>query len=129
MTPEEIIDLLTLAAAVDGREVGQADVAAWHMIIGDLDFADARQALVEHYQDSRFKVMPADIRQRVKAVRRARLDRALLAAPPPELVGQPGKYKAELHRQIAAIASAKDVNEVLGIRDRSELRAIEGGMP
>ena len=67
MTPDQTIDLLTFASAIDGREVGQTDVAAWHLIVGDLDFHDAHQALVEHYRNSRFKVMPADVLKRVRA--------------------------------------------------------------
>jgi hypothetical protein len=125
MTPEEIIDLLTFAAAVDGRDVGKADVAAWHVVIGDLNFGDAQQALVEHYQESRFRVMPADVRQRVKAIRRDRLERAVIEAPEHELADQPGRYKAELDRRIREIAGGKDVNRVLA-NDRRQLRAVEG---
>lgn len=126
MTPEEIVDLLALAASVDGRELGKADVAAWHLVIGDLDLADAQQALVEHYRESRFKVMPADVRQRVKAIRRARLDHAVIEAPAHELTDQPGRYKAELSQRIEQIASGKDMNRVLA-DDRRRSRAVEGG--
>ena len=39
MTTEEVIDLLTLMASYDRRTVGNADVAAWRLVVGDL--ADA----------------------------------------------------------------------------------------
>jgi hypothetical protein len=125
ITPEEIIDLLTLAAAVDSRDVSQADVAAWHMVIGALPFADALQALVEHYRKSRFSVMSADLRQGVKAIRRTRLEHAPIPAPRPELTDSPSQYHSELQRMIREIADGKNVSTVLG--ERGQPHAIAGG--
>lgn len=127
MTLEEIIDLLTFASAVDGRDVGQADVTAWHMIIGDLPFPDAQQALVEHYRESRYKIMPADIRKRVSAIRRTRLEHTPVPAPPAELADRPAEYQAELQRRVRAIASGWDPARMLDYGE--PLRAIEGGKP
>jgi hypothetical protein len=72
----EVIDLLALAAAFDRRTVGEADVSAWMSVLGDLNYADARQALTEHYAEHREFAMPADIRGRVKIIRRDRLSAA-----------------------------------------------------
>jgi hypothetical protein len=104
MTLDETIDLLTAAAAFDQRTVGQADAMAWHAAVGDLDFGDAQAAMIGHYRDTRDRVMPADIRKRVKAIRRDRLDRAIVTAPDPELADDPGRYRDALKAQVRQIA-------------------------
>jgi hypothetical protein len=104
VTPDETIDLLSVAAAFDRRTTGESDVIAWHAAVGDLDFADSRTAVIAHYQQSRDWVMPADVRTRVKAMRRDRLEREIASAPPAELTGEPGRYKAELDANIRRIA-------------------------
>lgn len=104
MTPDETIDLLSVAAAFDRRTTGESDVMAWHAAVGDLDFSDSRAAVIAHYQQSRDWVMPADVRARVKAMRRDRLEREIASAPPAELTGEPGRYKAELDANIRRIA-------------------------
>lgn len=103
MTPDETIDLLTVAAAFDRRTTGESDVMAWHAAVGDLDFGDSRAAVIAHYQQSRDWVMPADVRTRVKAMRRDRLAREIIPAPPAE----PGRYKAELDASIRRIADGR----------------------
>lgn len=125
MTPAEVGLLLSLAASYDEREVGDAQVVAWFAAIQDLDFGDAEAAVVAHYQESRFKVMPADVRQRVKAMRRDRLDRVVIEAPPHDL--SPGQHKAELARRVKEIASGMSIDRALADGDRP--RAIEGGKP
>ncbi|MEU1736496.1 hypothetical protein [Streptosporangium sp. NPDC020145] len=108
MTPEETIDLLSLAASFDRRTVGRADVMAWHAAVGDLDFADARDAVVAHYRDNREWIMPADVRKRVKAVREERLARQPVPAPPAE------NYRAGLRAAIDQIAGGRSVQHALG---------------
>lgn len=126
MTPEETLDLLTFGAVLDQRiELTEPSVTAWHLVIGDLDFADAQAALGAHYQDSRYRVMPADIRQRVKAMRRDRLERTPVEAPPHELTDDPPRYKAELDRRIDEIARGWAVPGVSG----GSSRALERGTP
>ena len=49
MTPDETVDLLTVAAAFDQRTVGEGDAMAWYAVVGDLDFAEAKQAVIGHY--------------------------------------------------------------------------------
>lgn len=126
MTPEQTNDLLTFAEVLDPRiEYGTAAVAAWHLVIGDLDFADAQAALAAHYQESRYRVMPADIRHRVKTMRRDRLERTPIEAPPPELTDDPAGYKAELDRRIEEIARGWTVPAI----DRPGRKAVEGRAP
>jgi hypothetical protein len=125
MTPEETVDILTAAAAFDRRTVGRGDVAAWHAVIGDLDFADAQAAVMAHYRESRDWIMPADVRKLVKAMRRDRLDRAVIPAPGPELADQPGRYKAALDSIVNRIASGRNVARALAapVRDGAPPKA------
>lgn len=62
MTKAEIAELLTLAAAFDQRTIGESDVEAWHEVLGDICFADARDLLVAHYKARAERVMPAHLR-------------------------------------------------------------------
>lgn len=103
MTLDETIDLLSVAAAFDRRTTGESDVIAWHAALGDLDFDDSRAAVIGHYRESRDWVMPADVRIRVKAMRRDRLARELIPAP----AAEPGRYKAELNANIRRIADGR----------------------
>lgn len=81
MTIEEAIDILKTAAAYDQRTIGKTDAVAWHAVIGDLPFGDAQKAVFAYYAESRERIMPADVRSRVKAMRRDRLARQVLPAP------------------------------------------------
>lgn len=105
MTPEETVDLLTVAAAFDQRTVGEGDAMAWYAVVGDLDFNDAKQAVVGHYTDTTDRIMPAHVRSRVKAVRRDRLAREIPPAPPAELTDDPGRYKAAIEASVRRIAN------------------------
>jgi hypothetical protein len=104
VTTDEVIDLLTLMASFDRRTVGKADVAAWRLVIGELSFADAEQAVLAHYGDSREFAMPSDIRQRVKAIRAQRVRQATIPAPPPELADDPAEYQRVLTENIRKAA-------------------------
>lgn len=104
MTPEEVIDLLTTAAAYDRRTVGEADVIAWHRAVGDLDFLDAQDAVIAHYTQTTDWLMPAHVIKGVKAIRAARLALAPVPAPPAELTDQPRDYKAALQAGVTKLA-------------------------
>jgi hypothetical protein len=114
VTLDETIDLLAVAAAFDRRTVGEADAMAWQAAIGGLDFGDSRAAIVAHYQDTRDWIMPADIRKRVKAARRDRLERAIATAPDAELTDEPGRYKAALAAEIRKIAAGRSLPKAIG---------------
>ncbi|GGK61910.1 hypothetical protein Sme01_03760 [Sphaerisporangium melleum] len=104
MNPEEVIDLLTTAATFDRRTVGDADVIAWGAAVGDLDFADAQAAVIQHYTNSTEWLMPAHVRVRVKAIRAARLAREVQPAPAPELADDPKRYQMALQQGLKQIA-------------------------
>lgn len=74
MTKAQVADLLKLIYSVDGRRMNEETPIAWQGIIGDLNFTDCRQAILEHYQQSTDWLTPAHIRKRVAAVRQARIN-------------------------------------------------------
>ena len=61
LTPATAAEVLTLAAAVDGRRVERPTAEAWAEILSDVRAGDAKAALVEHYRESPHPVTPADI--------------------------------------------------------------------
>lgn len=71
MNRAETAILLALCTSFDRRTVGEADVRAWHAVLGDVDHKQAEAAVFAHYAESRDWIMPADIRQHVRTTRRA----------------------------------------------------------
>ena len=100
MTSDEVWDLLELISSIDRRKVGLTDRQVWEGLVGDLCAADAQAAVVAHYRESREWIMPADVRTRVKAMRRDRLEREIVPAPPAD----PGPFRAGLQDNIRQIA-------------------------
>lgn len=99
MTRDEVIDLLSLAAGYDRRKAGHTDIDAWHLAVGDLRLDDARLAVVGHYRETTDWLMPAHVRQRVKAIRSARLQESPMeGTPPPDAAGYAAWYAAERKR-------------------------------
>ncbi|MFE7609229.1 zinc finger domain-containing protein [Streptomyces celluloflavus] len=85
MTPAELAEVLGFAAFYDNRTLGEGDVRAWHLIVGRLDAADARQAVIDHYGTTRDRMMPADM---LRLATRSREDHAAdIQGPglPPEI--------------------------------------------
>ena len=70
--------VLAKIAAIDNRRLDPPDggstpiLDAWHEVIGDLGFQDCIEAVTAHRCESREWIQPADIRQRVLAVRAKR---------------------------------------------------------
>jgi hypothetical protein len=104
MNASETGKLLGLMALYDNRKVGPPDVVAWLKVVGDLPYADAETAVAEHYAETRERIMPADVRQRVKAMQAERLRQTPVPAPPPELLDDPAAYRAHLRESAARIA-------------------------
>lgn len=76
MNLTEMTHVLALAQTFDQRTVGEADVLAWHSILSDVDYADARTAVTRHYDQHTERIMPAHIR---RAVEQIELERARAA--------------------------------------------------
>lgn len=110
MDANEVGKLLGFMALADNRKPPEDDegrkamIAFWLGQVGDLDYADASQAVQDHYRDSREWIMPADIRRRVKAIRADRLARKPLPAPPAEVADQPGRYQQIVAANVKRIA-------------------------
>jgi hypothetical protein len=68
MNKTETAQLLTMASAIDNRTVGVETVEAWFMVIGDLDYKDASEALFTHFKTSGEYFMPRHIVDGVKLI-------------------------------------------------------------
>ena len=66
MTLSETADLLSIAAAIDKRTLGESDVRAWQMVLDDISFTDGTAALRDYYRQNTKPIMPSDIVRRVK---------------------------------------------------------------
>jgi hypothetical protein len=75
MNIDEIGALLAICATFDYRNPGTVDLEAWEAVLGDLTFADAREAVLAYYRANRERIMPADVRRGVSVIRRARVER------------------------------------------------------
>ena len=115
MNAEETARLLAKCASFDRRKIGELDIIAWLEVLGDLPYRDCEQAVTGHYSDSTDWIMPAHIRQRVKAMRRDRVNREVVAAPPPELTGEPGRYRDELRARVRDIADGRSLKRAIGV--------------
>jgi len=113
MTSDEVWDLLELIASIDRRKVGLTDRQVWEGFVGDLDAADAQAAVIAHYTEATDWIMPAHIRQRVKAMRRDRLAREIVPAPPPENADNPVRYRETLKADLRAIADGKVIPKAI----------------
>jgi hypothetical protein len=107
VTPIEAGKLLGLMALYDNRKVGDPDIVAWMNVIGDLRYDDAAQSVTDYYRDTRERIMPADIRERVREIRSRRIDDAPLGDPPDECFEDTEKYRAWLRESRRAVADGR----------------------
>lgn len=120
MTGDEIGKLLGLMALADNRkppeddEGRQAMIAFWLGMVGDLNYADAAQAVQAHYRDTREWIMPSDIRQRVAEIRAERLRIAGPVVIPPELADSPVEAIAWKQQTLDAIADGRTPPQAIG---------------
>jgi hypothetical protein len=66
MTPAEAQMLLGIAASYDNRKPNEEAAIAWAAALDEFEFIACREAVVEHYRESREWIMPADIVGRVR---------------------------------------------------------------
>lgn len=100
MTLDQVADLLKVLTAYDGRNVGEADLMVWGRQMDGLDFADAVEAIHQHYAEGDEWAKPSHIRARAERIRNARNVR-------PEVIA-PGCYEPEAaeRRRLAQISDA-----------------------
>lgn len=116
MTPQETSRILAVCTTYDYRKVQEIDVIAWHEAIGDLDFIDARAAVVAHYRESRERIMPADVRAHYRSIRRARV----AGIDPESLVGDidpsdADAYHAAMRMRWNAVLSGASTDEAMAL--------------
>jgi hypothetical protein len=75
MNLEEIGAVLGKAAGFDNRTIGQANLLAWHEVLGDLELGDCLDAIAQHHRESTEYLMPAHIRRRALKLRADRRER------------------------------------------------------
>lgn len=104
MTPDEIIDLLSIAATFDKRSVGESDVYAWSDAAdrGRWTFDEAAEAVRSYYATTTHEkpwVMPSHITNAIKADRQ---DKAMRNQAAEQLrAGPPHPRVAAMIEQIA----------------------------
>ena len=108
MNAEEIGDVLAKAAAYDQRTVGSVDILAWLEVIGDLDRGDALVAVARHYRETTNRIMPADVRRCVKAIREDRQ-----RAKRHEVRALPSRFEDDDDRNTRIVAGLTVAREVL----------------
>lgn len=104
MTPEQVIDLLSLAARFDQRTVGDEDVRAWGLIANEQDWHPraAARALVDHATVDPTPVRPAHITAILAAVRKEIRSRFTEDVCPPRELADDPHAEIEWRRQRVA---------------------------
>ena len=125
MNAEETGRLLAKCASYDRRKIGEAEVIAWLQVLGDLNYRDCEAAVVGHYTEITDWIMPAHVRQRVRAIRDRRLQDTEIPPPPPELLDNPAAYSAALHAAAVAIADGRDPEPAIRAVTRQVRRELE----
>lgn len=72
MTPSQTAEIVVMASALRGQAVDEALVAAWHAVIGDLDYQDAAQAARTHLREKSSWLTPRDVIAGVEAIEKTR---------------------------------------------------------
>lgn len=111
MNVTETAKVLGLAAVVDNRVVDQATIAAWHDLIGALDFTDACEAVRTHRRTSTEYLLPAHVIAGVRGIRAIRL--AAHPDPLPDVdPDDVAAYQTRRRYLRAALASPNTTKEI-----------------
>lgn len=118
---EQAKELLQLISDIDRRPFPEGAAATWYEMLRTVDFADAKQAIHEHYtshgaRDSRGDVravLPVDVKSRAKGIAETRAraaQRTALPGPAQRLgsTGRPPEVLAELARARRAASRAAE---------------------
>jgi len=66
---EEVGKLLAKVALIENRTATNEQIVAWAELLQDIDYADANEALVRHYQQRTDAIKPAHIYRGAKEVK------------------------------------------------------------
>lgn len=69
MNIEQTATLLAEIQLIDNRRVDEEVIVSWHELVGDLGFAEAREAVVLHRRESATWLTPAHVRENVERIR------------------------------------------------------------
>jgi hypothetical protein len=114
MEKSEAALVVAKAIAYDGRLAkkdelaARADVERWHEAIGDLALPDCLAAVAGYYRENSGWIMPADVRQRVQAIREYRLATVPVPEIPRAIVDNPRAHLAAHTAAVAAIMNGDD---------------------
>ena len=130
MTPSEAAELLVLCSAYDNRTIGDGNALAWADVLNDVRLADAKDAVKAHYRRSAEFLHASEVRERVRALREARLAEAAEPIPPHEFLDDPEAYKAWMRQARSRIADGDHVEQpALGHRALPDLSRVFPSMP
>lgn len=102
----EVRELLNMISSFDRLPFPEGAAITWHEILAGLPFADARQAVLEHYRmPDPQRVTPGDIRKRAAVLAARRAPRPALPAVPHR--GERGEMAREAIREMTAAAVAR----------------------
>lgn len=90
--------ILAKAAIIDNRNIDEMTIAAWHEIIGHLDYRDAITALDTHRRESTEYLQPAHIvagARKAREAREAQQRRAIATNPQPTHRAKPPAWFRE----------------------------------
>jgi len=111
VTPAEVARVLAKASAFDQRTIGETDVAAWHEILGRLDYADALGAVTRHYTETRERIMPADVIRHARSIREDRRGKGVAGRP--EALALPSRYETDEERNVRIAAGVTRCRDAL----------------
>lgn len=132
MTPAEVAKVLVKASAYDLRTVGEADVLAWHEVVGRLALEDCLAAVTAHYTETERRVMPSDVRRLAMRIRDERFSRERVAQRREaiEAAAPTRERSVEVNALIAQVVAALPTTESERIHARAVARArAERGRP
>lgn len=138
MNADEMAQVLAKAALFDRRTGGEAEIAAWLEVAGDLDVQDALEAVGAHYRTSTDWLMPSILRERVYEIhaerrRLAALDRARRVEQLDEReVGRTPETDARLEALRQMLAERYDIGGTIreaAAARRARFRAPSPGAP
>ncbi|MBO2461650.1 hypothetical protein [Actinomadura violacea] len=123
LTPDRITEdvismvarVLQYAAAFDQRKVGEADITAWSLAVGDMREDALTEAVVAYYCETgtdertgrRPFIMPADVIKRVKAAREAAIAHDVQNAIAPITRTEANGFIAELRARTGQAAEVR----------------------
>jgi hypothetical protein len=119
MSLADVARVLAVAQSYDNRKVDEVVVESWHRVLGHLEYDDALTAVHRHYATSRDWMMPIDVIDGSKLIRRERLEAVEKYTPDADPDDIPAYLEA---RRIGRVRTDEQL-------EQRDMRAIEGTFP